>query len=50
MCQIVPYRLPFVGRTRPNALVLPLGADGTINLFTEAGAHLIVDVTGWFPA
>ncbi len=41
--------LSFTGQTRPNAVVLPLGADGSINLFTEAGTHLIVDVTGWFP-
>lgn len=41
--------LAHTGQTRPNAVVIPLGSDGTINLFTEVGTHLIVDVTGWFP-
>ncbi len=40
--------LEFVDQTRPNYAIVPVGADGAINLFTQAGSHLIVDVFGWF--
>lgn len=36
------------GETVPNAVVVPLGADGTVSVFTQSGTHLVVDVTGWF--
>jgi hypothetical protein len=37
-------------QTAPNAVVVKLGADGTISLFAAAGrTDLIVDVAGWFP-
>jgi uncharacterized repeat protein (TIGR01451 family) len=37
-----------VGQTSPNQITTPLGADGTLNLFTFAGTHLIVDVAGYY--
>ena len=41
--------LTAVGDTRPNAVLVPLGTDGAVNLFTQSGTHLVVDVAGWFP-
>jgi hypothetical protein len=38
------------GQTVSNSAVVPVGADGTIDLFTSNAANLLVDVTGWFPA
>jgi protocatechuate 3,4-dioxygenase beta subunit len=37
-----------VGGTTANQVVIPVGADGSIRLFTQGGAHLIADVTGWY--
>lgn len=42
--------LTYIGQTRSNAMLVPVGADGTVNLFTQNGTHLIVDVMGWIPA
>ncbi len=36
------------GETRANLVVVPISADGSVSLFTSAGADLIVDVAGWF--
>ncbi|MER5260467.1 Ig domain-containing protein [Actinosynnema sp. NPDC002837] len=37
------------GQTAPNAVVVKLGADGSISLYNNDGSvHLIVDVVGWF--
>ncbi|MGD9995915.1 MAG: DUF4394 domain-containing protein [Ilumatobacteraceae bacterium] len=36
------------GGTVSNLAVVPVGADGQIVLFTQKGAHLIVDVAGWY--
>ncbi len=36
------------GQTLPNQVIVPIGADGAIRIFTEQGTHVIVDVTGWF--
>ncbi len=36
------------GQTRPNQAIVPVGADGGIALYTLSGAHLIVDVFGYF--
>ena len=36
------------GDTRANLVVVPLGADGSISLFSSGGTHLIADVAGWF--
>jgi hypothetical protein len=38
------------GTTVAGLAVVPLAADGTACLFTYAGAHLVVDVAGWFDA
>lgn len=35
------------GQTRANAVFAPVGADGTIQLFSQSGADLVADVTGW---
>jgi hypothetical protein len=35
------------GQTIPNQVIVPLGADGGVSLFTDGGTHLIVDVAGW---
>lgn len=36
------------GGTVSNLAVVPVGADGKIIVFTQRGAHVIVDVAGWF--
>ncbi|MEY2522204.1 MAG: hypothetical protein QOJ66_769 [Ilumatobacteraceae bacterium] len=35
------------GQTVANAVIVPLGHDA-VSLYTQAGAHLIIDVTGWY--
>lgn len=42
--------LDAAGQTRPNHAIVPVGADGSITLFTYAPTHLVVDVFGWFSA
>jgi hypothetical protein len=34
------------GRTIPNLVIVPVGADGKVRIFTNAGAHLLADVFG----
>jgi hypothetical protein len=34
--------------TRANLVVVPIGRDGQVSLFTSGGAELIADVAGWF--
>ena len=37
--------------TAPNMVIVPVGADGEIEMYNDAGAiHVAVDVLGWFPA
>lgn len=36
------------GQTIANQVMVPLGTDGAIRLFTLAGAHLVVDIVGWY--
>jgi hypothetical protein len=36
------------GQTVPNAVVARLGVDGSICLFTQSSAHLLIDVAGYF--
>lgn len=36
------------GETRANLAVVPVGAGGRVSLFSQAGAHLIADVAGYF--
>ena len=38
------------GGTRPNLVVVKLGTDGAVCLFTQAGTHLVADIAGWFPS
>jgi hypothetical protein len=38
---------PRAGETRPNLVVVPLAADGTICFYTTSTLDLVVDVTGW---
>lgn len=40
--------LDLPGQTRPNLVTSPLGENGTVNLFTQSGTHLLADVAGWF--
>lgn len=39
--------LPDAGATVANLVVVPLGADGAVRLFTQSGAHLVADVAGY---
>jgi hypothetical protein len=36
------------GETRPNLVIVPVGAGGRVSLFTQSGADLVADVAGWF--
>jgi len=36
------------GQTVPNLVVVPVGADGRVTLYSSAAAHLIADTAGWF--
>jgi peptidoglycan hydrolase-like protein with peptidoglycan-binding domain len=36
------------GGTAANGVIAPVGADGSVCIYTSADAHLIVDVGGWF--
>jgi uncharacterized protein (DUF1501 family) len=36
------------GQTIANQVIVRLGADGAIRLFTHGAAHLLADVVGWF--
>ena len=38
----------FIGQNVANLVIVPLGADGSVSLYTQTGAHLIADVAGWF--
>ncbi len=40
--------LPGAGATVANTVVVPVGADGTVALYTQSTASLVVDVVGWF--
>jgi hypothetical protein len=35
------------GHTAANAAIVPLGPDRTVSLFSDSGAHLVVDITGY---
>ena len=37
-----------LGDTAANLVIVPVGTDGRVSLFTEAGTHLLADVFGWF--
>ena len=36
------------GSTVANGVIAPIGANGSVCVYTSANAHLIVDVAGWF--
>lgn len=36
------------GQVRANQVVVPLGADGAVQVYAQSGAHVAVDVAGWF--
>ncbi len=36
------------GGTAANGVIAPIGAGGSVCIFTSANAHLIVDIAGWF--
>jgi hypothetical protein len=36
------------GQTIANSVIVPLGDGGAVSLFTQTGAHLLVDVAGYF--
>ena len=36
------------GGTVANGVIAPIGADGSVCVYTSANAHLIVDIAGWF--
>ena len=38
------------GQTIPNLAVVPIGADGSVTIYTQGGAHLLADVSGYFVA
>ena len=37
-----------IGQIRPNLVVVPLGEGGAVNLFSQSGAHVAIDVAGYF--
>ena len=40
--------VPATGATVPNQAIVPIGADGTISLYSTMATDLIVDAAGWF--
>jgi hypothetical protein len=36
------------GGTAANGVIAPIGADGSVCVFADVDAHLIVDIAGWF--
>jgi hypothetical protein len=48
MPQASVLNLKSQGDTMPNLVIVPLGADGRVSMFSSNGTHLIVDVAGWF--
>jgi hypothetical protein len=36
------------GETRPNLVVVKLGAGGRVTVYPQVGVHLVFDVAGWF--
>jgi hypothetical protein len=36
------------GQSIANQVIVPVGADGAVSLFTDRGTHLIADVAGWY--
>jgi hypothetical protein len=40
--------IDLAGETMADTVIVPLGANGTVTLLTQSGAHLVVDVVGYF--
>ncbi|MBI5090680.1 MAG: DUF4394 domain-containing protein, partial [Actinobacteria bacterium] len=40
--------LEMTGSTASNLAIVPVGADGSVTVFSQSGTHIIVDVAGWF--
>ena len=38
----------FTGQNIANLVIVPIGANGSISLYTQTGTHLIADIAGWF--
>jgi hypothetical protein len=36
------------GQTRAGLVVVPIGDAGAVNVFAQSGAHVVIDVAGWF--
>jgi hypothetical protein len=36
------------GGTRANLVIVPVGTDMQVSLYSHAGAHLVADIAGWF--
>lgn len=41
-------RIGVFNGTRANLAIVPIGADGAVNLYAAQAAGLIVDIVGWF--
>ena len=37
-----------VGQTISNHVIMATAADGGVRLFTQAGTHFVVDISGWY--
>jgi hypothetical protein len=37
-----------VGQTVPNMVIVPVGADGKVRIYTDHGGHLLADVAAWW--
>jgi hypothetical protein len=48
--QVSNINLDHPGQTRANQVIVKLGDSGAISLLTSNGAHLVVDVVGYFTA
>jgi hypothetical protein len=35
--------------TTPNLVIVKIGTDGNVCLYTQSGTHLLADITGYFP-
>ena len=38
------------GQTVANHVIASTSTDGGVNLFTQSGTHLVVDINGWYVA
>ena len=46
--QASTLNVTFAGQNIANLLIVPIGANGSVSLYTQTGTHLIADVAGWF--